>query len=467
MWAQRGRVKGDAMQKKFSFNDRELASLPPEPKHYRVSDLKTPCLTLRVYPSGVKTFYLRQRINGRQVEEKLVAFQATRNGPIVCSTAVARRMATEELTRRGVFGAVNQDRKKWRVRLGDVLDDYYEVNPTNLNAPTVSDRKGAYKNWLKAHLGKQWLYEITPGDIDRVIATAASSGLSARTIRGFRTIINDAFRWAAKQRLLPANHRWPTKEAAWPGKPKPRRRTLKRGEYRAFLDACEALATPSGARHDRNSTHPRTVADSILVRLWTYRRTKEVNHMRWEDIDWEAKVWRIVEEEGAATTKNGEDEVVGLDEMTLEILRRRRETADSPWVFPSRADPDKPLGDTRKSFDKVCRMAGITGLVPHDLRRSGGSVLAKLGENQKMIARNLGHKDVRSADVYTWEEDPQQLAEARNRANRAVLAEAGLAAPGEEISLNEKEWAEIITALGDSPTAAKVRLILDKKRAFS
>ena len=50
--------------------------------------------------------------------------------------------------------------------------------------------------------------------------------------------------------------------------------------------------------------------------------------MRWDEIDFGQRVWRIEE------TKNGESQVGPLVDRALEILKRRRDNS-SPFVFES------------------------------------------------------------------------------------------------------------------------------------
>lgn len=127
-------------------------------------------------------------------------------------------------------------------------------------------------------------------------------------------------------------------------------------------------------------------------------RAAEAIHLRPEDIDSGRMMIRVQQGKGR------KDRYVMLSEKLLLTLRRYwREYRPGPWLFAGQ-DPSAPL--TRGSLDKLfaCakRRAGIRKPVsPHSLRHSFATHLLERGVNIRVIQRLLGHRSLRSTEIYT------------------------------------------------------------------
>ena len=59
-------MKNEPNLNRINFTRKNIDALPsPEKRYTQYYDTRTPALILRVYPSGVKTFYLYRRVDGR------------------------------------------------------------------------------------------------------------------------------------------------------------------------------------------------------------------------------------------------------------------------------------------------------------------------------------------------------------------------------------------------------------------
>lgn len=127
-------------------------------------------------------------------------------------------------------------------------------------------------------------------------------------------------------------------------------------------------------------------------------RLGEVLNLRVNEVDSGRMVLRI--EQG----KGRKDRYVMLAETLLETLReywRRYKPRD--WLFPGR-DPGTPLKprSVQKVFAKAKVAAGITKRVSvHSLRHAFATHLLEDGTNIRVIQRLLGHKSLRSTEIYT------------------------------------------------------------------
>ena len=127
-------------------------------------------------------------------------------------------------------------------------------------------------------------------------------------------------------------------------------------------------------------------------------RLQEVLNLRISDIDSERMVIRV--EQG----KNRKDRYVMLSEELLPTLRQYwKAYRPDHWLFPGQ-DPSNRLNPSsvQRVFKKAKKIAGITKPVTvHSLRHSFASHLLEDGTNIRVIQKLLGHKSVRSTEIYT------------------------------------------------------------------
>lgn len=139
---------------------------------------------------------------------------------------------------------------------------------------------------------------------------------------------------------------------------------------------------------------PPLIHDLIWVALLTGARKANVLQMEWAELDFNLKLWRIPPHK----FKNGDSHLIPLGDDVIYILKRRKESARSQWVFEG--DPGQHLKDPKRAWNKIRALAEIKDVKLHDLRRTVGSYMAISGESQYIIGKALGHKDPRSTAVY-------------------------------------------------------------------
>lgn len=170
-------------------------------------------------------------------------------------------------------------------------------------------------------------------------------------------------------------------------KERSRERFLTREEIERLLAAIEA-STP-------------TVRDFVVVCLYTGARSGNVRSMCWSEVDLDAGVWTVPAEK----SKNGRSLRVHLSEKVVTVLASREHIEGTDYVFPMRPGGggryvDTPMVQPRKYWLKVCASAGLTDVTIHDLRRTLGSHLAMSGVSMAVVAKVLGHADMKSTAIY-------------------------------------------------------------------
>ncbi len=144
---------------------------------------------------------------------------------------------------------------------------------------------------------------------------------------------------------------------------------------------------------------------ALTIQLATITRIGEVLGARWEHVDFERRLWTLPE------TKNGKRHIVQLNDMALRQFEAlRQHTGLTEWVFPASrlngpvcpktvtkqvADRQRgdcePMSGRSKQTDSLALAGGQWR--PHDLRRTGATLMAELGVLPDVIERCLNHTE--------------------------------------------------------------------------
>ena len=161
-----------------------------------------------------------------------------------------------------------------------------------------------------------------------------------------------------------------------------------------MLDSGE-LAAPSAAVNRLDDRHPASVA-AIRVAALTGLRIAEVCSMRWEHVDFE---------KGRVTlpkTKTGRRGHHRPD-AALELMRSRPRLNRNDHVFAVDARGPLTYRTVRTHFAVAARLAGLTDVRLHDLRRTVMTNAAAAGVGPHVLRDLLGHKTTAMADRYVRE----------------------------------------------------------------
>ena len=90
-----------------------------------------------------------------------------------------------------------------------------------------------------------------------------------------------------------------------------------------------------------------------------------------------------------------------IPNWAMDVLRKRRQTATSEWVFPSSSGTLRDPDNTRKALRGVLEGSEWEGLHPHAFRHLVATQLDAVGLTAREIADYLGHAQVSmTQDVY-------------------------------------------------------------------
>jgi integrase len=132
------------------------------------------------------------------------------------------------------------------------------------------------------------------------------------------------------------------------------------------------------------------VADLVHALWITGWRRREVQFLKWSDVDMEAGEIRLIEER--SKTREPRLFPFGSSPSLAAIVRTRHDRRTEQTVYVFERSPGQPVKDFRTAWANACKGAGVPGRVCHDLRRSRARALSRAGVPQSVAMRLLGHK---------------------------------------------------------------------------
>lgn len=129
---------------------------------------------------------------------------------------------------------------------------------------------------------------------------------------------------------------------------------------------------------------------SAFKLMWlTLCRPNEIVGARWDEMDFEKKLWRIP----AERMKKRKEHIVPLPTQAIEVLEGMKKfTGHRPHVFPHRDKRDEAMTDN--AFRQALKNIGWSGRYsPHATRTTGSTHLNEMGFQADWIERQLAHTE--------------------------------------------------------------------------
>ena len=127
--------------------------------------------------------------------------------------------------------------------------------------------------------------------------------------------------------------------------------------------------------------------------ILTGARKREVLDARWEDFDFDRRLWRI------PTTKLGKPRHVPISDGVMSLLGMVPRVEGRAYVFANPAT-GKPYVSIFCSWDTARIRAGMPEVRVHDLRHSFASLLINSGRSLYEVQKLLGHTQVKTTQRY-------------------------------------------------------------------
>lgn len=375
----------------------QIRSAKPTNKEYLLSDGNG--LFLRIRPSGAKDWLFIYTFDAKRRKMGLGSFDGVSLATARLEADKARnsiaRQTDPQLNQLQQVALQTAQRealkaKKARITVRELFESWEKRELTERKDKGAEVRRSFEKDVFPA-LGKIPVEEVTRKMIvavlDRVVERGAR--IVARNLLGD---MRQMFGFAIMRDIVEHD---PTSRLK-------RDDFGKKGERDRVLTESEIKGLPGKLKSARITE---SSAAAIWIMLSTCCRVGEISRAEWKDVDLKGMTWRIPSE----NAKNAKAHTIYLSPFAasqFEILKML--AGEFPWVLPARS-PDhhvcvkslaKQVGD-RQRVDKPSmknRSLNTNALelpggkwTPHDLRRTGATMMGKLGVRPDVIEKCLNH----------------------------------------------------------------------------
>jgi integrase len=418
-------------------NHRQIQAVKADPRKrvfYRIDGV--PGLELMVTSAGVKSWYARYQVastDGRRIYRRYRIGNAASVDLAEATEEAKRIYSVVEVAKRDPFAeerAAPLDTKAPET-FQDLFDAWNERHAKlRLAVPEIEQRR--YEMHLKDELGDKTLAEITRhvlSDYRDKIAVEQGPIQSNNVITLFNRIMN----WAVDVGRAEYN---PANRLRKVGTPRPRERVLSDDELRALwlrLSEMDAMTGEHMARGEKGRILTPLTRAAIRILILTGQRRSEVMETQRSELllNSSEPAWTIP----GNRTKNSLLHRLPLPPLAAAEFRAAIKAggSESSFVFPSPlADADNDIAilpsTVTRAVERVCGELGIRGVGPHDLRRTLGTGLARLGVPENVRALILNHSP-RSRSItdavynrYAYDKEKRQALELWEKHVRSVVA---------------------------------------------
>lgn len=408
-------------------------------------------LGLRVADSGLRTYFIKRRVNGkersirlgRHGEPVLLPDGLARSFGFGADDARAKAAALVGQMLAGIDPIAERERKEAEAAtkaeqdkalattLQQVMDDYLEhhrVKGRPLRPKTKLDYREVMERYFTA-----WLPQPVAGITrtmcdDRIREIEAASPIQAHKARVYLRMFLNQAQTDDGDPILPVNPVKLMKTKTHP--PKARSRRIPAAKLGAVWLMLRRRAANPVKEVDR------TGADWVSTLLLTGWRSSECAALEWSWIDLQARTVKLpadidpANERAFAGVKTHAEITLPISDALHSILMARSEleSKDDRYVFAARADAKMPyISSAHGTMRAVALAAGIERISPHDFRRTYTSIARAVRVDYADRMHLLNHSSKNVHDDYERDDDAEVLRDAVNAIANHILAAAKIA----------------------------------------
>jgi integrase len=399
------------MDKHSNFTVKELNNLstPKQGSRDTYHDTNVAGLTLRVTSTGIKSFVIRKRINGKPIMTTLGRYPAM--------TITQARVAAREVL--NVFSSgVNPNNKKIEQRvksitLQEAMQDYITSREHALKVKTIRDYQIIFNSYLSEWANKE-LVNITRSMVIKKHTTIGDKSIyrANASMRLLRAIFNFAMGEYEDSNDIPIISHNPVQKIKrnW-FKESVRTNIIEPNDLKDWFAAVNALPDDKANTTHKNTSE--TVRDYLILLLFTGLRPSEGINLAWSNIDFKNELLHIED------TKNREDHTIPLTGYILNLLDIRRKASSGNYVFPG-YNPDKALVSPNRQVKKVINESSVQFLL-HDLRRTFATYADSLEIQHNTIKRLMNHKNSDVTSTHYIHQSIETLRKPMNKITNYIL----------------------------------------------
>jgi integrase len=374
-------------------SDSKIRNLKPKDKSFKVSDFEG--LYILVKPNGSKLWNFKYRLHGAEKKLSIGAY------PDI-TLAQARKIKSEARAQVAAGIDPSEAKQEAKAQAREAHGNTFEkIGAAFLNKQQIEGKSKATLDKTAYHLklantafGRKPITEITAPMILKCLRKVEAKG-NYETAHRLRARIGSVFRYAVASGLAETDPTYALKDALI----KPTR------VHRAAITAPKAFGAL--LREVDAFEGQATTRIGLKFLALTAQRPGEVRHAKWEEFDFQEKVWALP----ADKMKMRRDHNVPLPDQAIALLDELRMiTGNGVYLFPSLRSWQRPMSEN--TLNAALRRMGYSGdeMTAHGFRASFSTLANESGLwNPDAIEAALAHverNEVRKAynrGMY-WEE---------------------------------------------------------------
>ncbi|GHY24156.1 TPA: integrase domain-containing protein [Vibrio cholerae] len=361
----------------------EVKNAKPKEKEYSLVDGQG--LKLRVLPSGSKQWQLNyyRPTNGKRANLNLgrypdVSLVQARKSALEARELIAQRIDPQEYNEQ----KLQEHKAIHEHTFLNVSKEWFEIKKHDITPDYAVDIWRSLDLHIFPSLADTPVKQITAPQVIDLLKPIEAKG-SLETVKRLVQRLNEVMNYSANCGLIHANPLTGIRAAF----KKPKKENMAALTPAELPELMAAIA---------NASIKRTTRCLIEWQLHTMTRPAEASGARWDEINWEEKVWTIP----AERMKKRREHRIPLTEQMLALLEVMKPiSGHRDFVFPSDRDPKKPCNS--QTANMALKRMGFAGrLVSHGLRSLASTTLNEQGFDPDLIEAALAHVDdnqVRSA----------------------------------------------------------------------
>jgi integrase len=331
-------------------------------------------LVLEVMPSGNRSWRVRYRTGGGR---RGLTRTFTIGDASVIKLGPAVDKAREVLAAVQLEGRDPQAERQVSDKTFDALFTDWLERHAKIKKKSWGHDKAMYVRHVQSRLGRMAAEDIKRRDVVAALDDIArvASGIQANRAQA---LISAVLNWAVNEGRLDVS---PTFRIPKRGAETARERTLSANEISLFWN--NLADGPLGLKIER----------VLRLALLTGQRRSEIAEAQKAELDLSAHnpSWIIP----GARTKNGILHMVPLTPLAAQLFSEAISDSPTSLVFPGRGSTDNAIDPhaVTRAMRRLTLKLSIKNATVHDLRRTVGTNLARLGVSKDIRARVLNHVD--------------------------------------------------------------------------
>jgi len=376
--------------KHFNFTVKALDDLeiPPQGRT-TYHDTNTIGLSIRVANTGRKTFIVRKKLNNKDTFSSVGHYPSTTIHQARSKARDILNVIYEGINPNNIRGDVLT---KQNITLQKVFDDYC-VSKHNIKSSTIKNYISIFNNylndWKMKPLGEisRNMVEQRHRDIGKGNGKFDESPTRANTtMRLVRALFNYAIGQYEDSKGEPLFVHNPviriTSQKLW-FKEKIRQGVVMKYDLKKWYEGVMNL--PLQDDNVYIDTSAEVVRDFLIFAMFSGLRRNEVLEMKWSDIDFRNHSFTLED------TKNNESHSLPLNFKLDEVLERRKNDTDNPYIFQGL----KPNGHLHPPKRQMARARALVGFhfTNHDLRRTFETMANRLNLSKFTLDKLVNHRN--------------------------------------------------------------------------